>query len=82
MRGNGQRDFGHGGRRFGPVLPRAVRGRRPADRAESAGEFEDVLTAAVPNGLVPDGRWVDAPDPVVAVAPGAQGSVGAYAGFP
>ncbi|MFB6562583.1 MULTISPECIES: hypothetical protein [unclassified Streptomyces] len=41
-----------------------------------------MLTANVPNGRVPAGRWVGAPDPVVAVAPGAQGSVRACAGFP
>ncbi|MCX4806173.1 hypothetical protein ACFWWM_05520 [Streptomyces sp. NPDC058682] len=66
----------------GPFCPEPYGGARPADRAEPAGEFEDVLTATVPNDRVPDGRWVDAPDPVVAAAPGAQGSVRAYAGFP
>ncbi|MFD7913972.1 hypothetical protein ACFV30_25130 [Streptomyces sp. NPDC059752] len=65
----------------GPFCLKSYGDARPADRAEPAGGFEDALTVTVPNGPVPAGRWVQAPDPALTVAPGARGLVRAYAVF-
>ncbi|MFD9523229.1 hypothetical protein [Streptomyces sp. NPDC059979] len=48
--------------------------------ATPAGEFEDVLTVTVPGGPVPAGLWVEAPEPVMTLAPGARGPVRARIG--
>lgn len=65
----------------GPFCLKPYGDARPADRAESAWGFEDVLTVTVPNGPVPAGRWLEVPGPALTVTPGARGSVRAYAVF-